>query len=63
MRAMERQYRLMYRLGLTPWDQPAIPPELLRLVEGPAALPRGTALDIGWEPGVMQPSSPSTGGR
>ena len=44
---MEGQYRLMYRLGLTPWDQPAIPPELLRLVGGPAALPRGTALDIG----------------
>lgn len=44
---MEGQYRLMYRLGLTPWDQAAIPPEMLRLIEGPAALPRGTALDIG----------------
>ena len=37
----------MYRLGLTPWDQATIPPDLLRLVAGPAALPPGTALDIG----------------
>ena len=47
MRAMERQYRLMYRLGLTPWDQSAIPSEVVRVVEGPAALPPGVALDIG----------------
>jgi SAM-dependent methyltransferase len=47
MRAMERQYRLMYRLGLTPWDQDGTPPELARVVEGPAALPPGVALDIG----------------
>ena len=60
---MEGQYRLMYRLGLTPWDQIAIPPELFRLVEGPAALPRGTALDIGCGRAAMRPSSPSTGGR
>lgn len=47
MRAMERQYRVMYRLGLTPWDQAAIPSELVRMIEGPAALPPGVALDIG----------------
>lgn len=44
---MERQYRLMYRLGLTPWDRRDLPAPLQRLIEGPAALPAGIALDIG----------------
>jgi SAM-dependent methyltransferase len=44
---MERQYRLMYRLGLTPWDQPEPPTALRRLVEGPGAIRAGVALDIG----------------
>lgn len=44
---MERQYRLMYRLGLTPWDRRDLPAALQRLVEGPAAIPAGIALDIG----------------
>jgi SAM-dependent methyltransferase len=44
---MERQYRLMHRLGLTPWDREGAPPMLVDLVEGPAALRPGRALDIG----------------
>jgi SAM-dependent methyltransferase len=37
----------MYRLGLTPWDQPETPSALRRLVEGPAAIRAGVALDLG----------------
>lgn len=40
-------YRLLYRLGLTPWDNDRIPPGLAALVEGPHALPPGRALDLG----------------
>lgn len=40
-------HRMMYRLGLTPWDNGAIPPELSDLVEGPDALAPGRALDLG----------------
>lgn len=40
-------YRLTYRLGLTVWQRPRPPADLVDLVEGPAALPPGRALDIG----------------
>jgi SAM-dependent methyltransferase len=40
-------YRVMYRIGFTPWDTGEVPQELRALVEGAAALPTGRALDIG----------------
>lgn len=40
-------YRVLYRLGITPWDGAPIPPVLTALVEGPDALPPGRALDLG----------------
>src|SRR6266704_4253828 len=39
-------YRLMYALGFAPWDR-VLPSELKRAIEGPAALPKGRALDLG----------------
>jgi cyclopropane fatty-acyl-phospholipid synthase-like methyltransferase len=39
-------YRLMYRLGFTPWDA-VLPGELTAIMEGPGALPAGRALDLG----------------
>ncbi len=45
--AMEFQYRLMYLLGIRPWDQRAIPAALTQMIEGAAALPPGQAFDIG----------------
>jgi SAM-dependent methyltransferase len=44
---MSLVYRVMYRIGFTPWDSGAIPAELSSLVEGDGALPAGQALDIG----------------
>jgi SAM-dependent methyltransferase len=38
-------YRLLYRLGLTVWQRPAPPADLIKLVEG-ASVP-GRALDLG----------------
>lgn len=46
-------YRLMYRIGFTPWDTGAVPPELSALVEGPNALPPGRALDLGCGTGTQ----------
>jgi cyclopropane fatty-acyl-phospholipid synthase-like methyltransferase len=43
---MSIAYRLMYRLGFTPWDK-VLPAELSDLMEGPDALPPGRALDMG----------------
>jgi SAM-dependent methyltransferase len=40
-------YRVMYRLGITPWDHDNITDQLTTLIEGPDALPVGNALDIG----------------
>jgi SAM-dependent methyltransferase len=40
-------YRLFYRLGVIVWQRPAPPADLVELVEGPAALPPGRALDLG----------------
>jgi len=39
-------YRLMYRLGFTPWDR-VLPQELADVITGPNALPPGRALDLG----------------
>ena len=46
-------YRFMYRVGFTPWDTGQVPPELSGLVEGPAALPAGRALDVGCGTGTQ----------
>lgn len=46
-------YRIMYRLGFTPWDDGAIPSQLSQLVEGPDALPAGRALDLGCGTGTQ----------
>ncbi len=40
-------YRTAYRLGLTIWERQVPPTGLVELVEGPAALAPGRALDIG----------------
>ena len=40
-------YRASYRLGFTPWDEGVPASGLVALVEGPDALPRGRALDLG----------------
>jgi cyclopropane fatty-acyl-phospholipid synthase-like methyltransferase len=39
-------YRLMYAIGFTPWDR-VMPTELKQIMEGPEALPKGRALDVG----------------
>ena len=39
-------YRLMYGIGFTPWDR-VMPNELEALMDGPGALPKGRALDLG----------------
>jgi len=40
-------YRVMYRLGFTPWEQEEPITDLIELINGADALPPGTALDIG----------------
>jgi SAM-dependent methyltransferase len=50
---MSLMYRLMYRFGFTPWDTGEVPAELATLIEGPGALPRGRALDIGCGTGTQ----------
>lgn len=40
-------FRFAYLFGLKPWDSGVPPPELRELVEGPAALQPGRALDLG----------------
>ena len=40
-------YRWMYRTGRTPWDTGITPPEVVDLIEGPAGLTPGRALDLG----------------
>ena len=44
---MSASYRIMYRLGIVPWEhtEPAGP--LTALIEGPDALPPGDMLDVG----------------
>ncbi len=50
---MSLRYRVLYRLGFTPWDQDHVPSELTALVEGSTALPAGRALDIGCGTGLQ----------
>ena len=40
-------FRLMYRLGITPWDSGVPPPELIEVIEGARRLSTGRALDLG----------------
>jgi len=50
---MSLMYRLMYRVGFTPWDTDQVPKELSALIEGAGALPHGRALDIGCGTGTQ----------
>ena len=50
---MSLTYRIMYRVGFTPWDTGQVPPELTGLIEGPGALPAGRALDVGCGTGTQ----------
>ena len=50
---MSLMYRLMYRVGFTPWDTGQVPKELSALIEGLGALPAGRALDIGCGTGTQ----------
>jgi SAM-dependent methyltransferase len=50
---MSLMYRLMYRVGFTPWDTDQVPNALSALIEGPGALPAGRALDIGCGTGTQ----------
>jgi SAM-dependent methyltransferase len=50
---MSLRYRLMYRVGFTPWDTDQVPTELIALIEGTEALPAGRALDIGCGTGTQ----------
>jgi len=47
---MSLAFRLMYWLGLTPWDHGQVPEELRALVR---SLPRGRALDVGCGTGTQ----------
>ena len=40
-------FGVMYRIGFTPWEGHALPARLRSLVERPAALPPGRAVDLG----------------
>ena len=44
---MNAGYRVMYRLGITPWVHGEPPEPLAALIEGPRSLPPGDMLDIG----------------
>jgi SAM-dependent methyltransferase len=44
---MSVPYRIMYSLGVTPWEHSDTPGPLADLIEGPHALPPGDMLDIG----------------
>jgi SAM-dependent methyltransferase len=45
--AVHREMEDFYLAGSPPWDTGETPPELAALVEGPAALPPGRALELG----------------
>ncbi len=49
---MPLPYRLLYAIGITPWEVLRVPPALVDLVEGEAALPPGRALDLGCGTGM-----------
>ena len=40
-------WRLMYAVGMTPWDRPVVPGPLRELIEGERRLPAGASLDLG----------------
>jgi SAM-dependent methyltransferase len=40
-------FELAYLVGFKPWDSGVPPPELVELIEGPKALTRGRAIDLG----------------
>jgi SAM-dependent methyltransferase len=42
-----RFFQLAYRIGVTPWDGHPLSSNLRNLIEGPAALPADSAIDIG----------------
>jgi SAM-dependent methyltransferase len=44
---MSASYRIMYRLGIVPWEHTEPPGPLTALIEGPDALPPGDMLDVG----------------
>lgn len=44
---MRTTYRVLYRLGFTPWDSATIPAPLVNITEGPMALSPGLAVDLG----------------
>ena len=46
-------YRVMYRIGFTPWDTGVVPRELSDLVEGDGGLLAGRALDVGCGTGTQ----------
>jgi SAM-dependent methyltransferase len=46
-------YRVMYRIGFTPWDNGEVPAELSAIVEGSGAVRPGRALDIGCGTGTQ----------
>lgn len=48
---MSLAYRITYRFGLTPWEHTQPPRPLADLIEGPAALPPGSA----WPDAQCQP--------
>ncbi len=50
---MSFRYRVLYRVGFTPWDQDHVPAELSALVEGQTVLSPGRALDVGCGTGTQ----------
>jgi SAM-dependent methyltransferase len=50
---MSFAYRLMYRVGFTPWDSGQVPSALRELVEGPDAIAPARALDVGCGTGTQ----------
>ena len=50
---MSLLYRVLYRIGFTPWDTGKVPLELSALVDGSDALSAGRALDIGCGTGTQ----------
>ena len=54
-------FRMMYRIGLTPWDSGISPPELVEVIEGARRLPTGRALDLGCGTGTTTTYMASNG--
>ena len=50
---MSLAYRVLYRVGFTPWDTDHVVPELRTVIEGPNALPAARALDVGCGTGAQ----------